>query len=69
MIIDMDLLESVYDEAVRKGTICYINDEKEPEDITFDEFKDYIVCMVQSNLQYDLNITQDLNNLIKEVDE
>lgn len=69
MIIDMDLLKSIYDEAVEEETICYINEDVEPEDITFEDFKDYIISMVQSNLQYDLHITQDLDNLIKEVDE
>lgn len=71
MLFNMKVLKQVYEEAIAKGTICYVNEDKDPdeEEITFDEFKEYIVKMIISNLQYDLNITGDLYNLITEVDE
>lgn len=69
MVFNMKLLKDAYDEAVRNGNICYVNEDKEPEDIGFDEFKEYIIRMVISNLQYDFHITTNLYNIIEEVEE
>lgn len=69
MVFNMKLLKDAYDEAVRNGNIVYVNEDKEPEDIGFDEFKEYIIRMVISNLQYDFHITTNLYNIIEEVEE
>lgn len=71
MIIDNEKLKKVYELAKQKDTLCYINDyvgKDEKEEITLEDFKEYVKNNIISGLQYDLNICDDflMENLIKE---
>ena len=71
MIIDNEKLKKVYELAKQKDTLCYINDyvgKDEEEEITLEDFKEYVKNNIISELQYDLNICDDflMENLIKE---
>lgn len=72
MIIDIEKLKKVYEIVKYKDNLCYINEyvgKNEDEEITFEDFKEYVKNSIISELQYDLNVCDDylMENLIKEV--
>lgn len=63
MIINAEILKRVYELAKRKDSLCYINEyvgKDEEEEITYEDFKDYIKNNIISGLQYDLNVCDEL---------